>query len=216
MAKKTRYSDKCISKISSLKEKQISSSPTILILAAGSSSRLGQPKQLLHFKGKTLIKNVIETAATISDKVFVILGSHYDQIAPTISHADATVTYFEEWQQGMGSTVSFGIQQILNEDRYTKEVLILLCDQLHVTQQMLTELSFFHQESDHLITACGYDKSYGAPAIFNRKTFLDLLNLSGEQGAKKVIQKHFKNTQVISYPEAEVDIDTPKDLALLK
>lgn len=81
---------------------------------------------------------------------------------------------------------------------------------------MLTELIHFHQASVHLITACGYDQSYGVPAIFNRKIFLDLLNLSGEQGAKKVIQKHFKNTQVISYPEAQIDIDTPKDLALLR
>lgn len=187
-----------------------------MILAAGSSSRLGQPKQLLHFKGQTLIENVVETASNISDEVFVILGCGQEQIAPVISHESAYVAHFEEWQQGMGSTVSFGIQQILNKDRYTKEVLILLCDQLHVTQQMLTELIFFHKESDHLITACGYDKSYGAPAIFNRKTFLDLLNLSGDQGAKKVIQKHFKNAQIISYPEAQVDIDTPKDLALLK
>lgn len=81
---------------------------------------------------------------------------------------------------------------------------------------MLNELIFFHNESDHLITACGYDKSYGAPAIFDRKVFIDLLNLSGEQGAKKVIQKHFNKTQVISYPEAQIDIDTPKDLKLLK
>lgn len=159
---------------------------------------------------------MVESAKAVSDSIFVILGSNHNRIAPIIPHQSATVAYFEEWQQGMGSTISFGIQQILNKDRYTKEVLILLCDQLHVTKQMLTELIFFHEESDHLITACGYDKSYGAPAIFNRKTFLDLLNLSGEQGAKKVIQKHFKNTQVISYPEAQVDIDTPKDLALLR
>ncbi len=163
-----------------------------------------------------MLENVVETASAISDEVFVILGSHHEQIAPIVSPTDATVAYFADWQQGMGSTVSFGIQQILNKDRYTKEVLILLCDQLHVTKQVLTELIFFHQESDHLITACGYDKSYGAPAIFNRKTFLDLLNLSGDQGAKKVIHKHFKNAQIISYPEAQVDIDTPKDLALLK
>ncbi|WP_420580827.1 nucleotidyltransferase family protein [Reichenbachiella sp.] len=187
-----------------------------MILAAGSSSRLGQPKQLLHFKGKTLLENVIETSATISDEIVVILGSSHEQIMPVISHTSATIAYFDHWQQGMGSTVSFGIQQILNKDRYTKDVLVLLCDQLHVTKQMLSELVFFHQESDHLITACGYDKSYGAPAIFNRKTFLDLLNLKGDQGAKKVIQKHFKNAQIISYPEAQVDIDTPKDLALLK
>ncbi|SMD32394.1 molybdenum cofactor cytidylyltransferase [Reichenbachiella faecimaris] len=194
----------------------MSTSPTILILAAGSSSRLGQPKQLLHFKGKTLIENVVKTASSLSNEVFVILGSSHEKIAPMVPHASAKITYFEEWQQGMGSTISFGVQQILNQDRYTKNILILLCDQLHVTEQILTELIFFHEESDHLITACGYDKSYGAPAIFNRKTFLDLLNLHGEQGAKKVIQKHFKSTQIISYPEAQVDIDTPQDLALLK
>ncbi|MEP2025925.1 MAG: nucleotidyltransferase family protein [Reichenbachiella sp.] len=187
-----------------------------MILAAGSSSRLGQPKQLLHYKGKTLIENVVKTASALSDNVFVILGSNHEQIAPVIPHTSATIAYFEEWQQGMGSSISFGIQQILNKNRYTKDVLILLCDQLHVTKQMLTELIFFHEESDHIITASGYDKSYGVPAIFNRKTFLDLLNLHGEQGAKKIIQKHFKNTQIISYPEAQVDIDTPKDLALLK
>lgn len=187
-----------------------------MILAAGSSSRLGQPKQLLHFKGKTLIENVVEAASAVSNEVFVITGSNHKQIASVISNNSVNVSYFEDWQQGMGSTVSFGIQQILNNDRYTQEVLILLCDQLHVTKQMLAELVYFHQASDHFITACGYDKSYGAPAIFNRRTFLDLLNLSGEQGAKKVIQKHFKNSQIISYPEAEVDIDTPKDLALLK
>lgn len=163
-----------------------------------------------------MIENVVETAGTVSNEVFVVLGSNHDRIAPVVPHTTTTVSYFQDWQQGMGSTISFGIQQILNKDRYTKDVLILLCDQLHVTEQMLAELIFFHQESDHTITACGYDKSYGVPALFNRKVFLDLLNLSGEQGAKKVIQKHFKHTQVISYPEAQVDIDTPKDLALLR
>lgn len=187
-----------------------------MILAAGCSSRLGQPKQLLRFKGKTLIENVVENATSISEDVFVILGSHHDHIAPIIPHDTANVSYFKDWKEGMGSTISYGVQQILNKDRYTKEILILLCDQLHVSAQMLNELILFHQQADHLITACGYDDSYGAPALFNRKTFLDLLNLSGEQGAKKVIKKHFKHTQVISYPEAQVDIDTPKDLALLK
>ncbi|MEO9966691.1 MAG: nucleotidyltransferase family protein [Reichenbachiella sp.] len=187
-----------------------------MILAAGSSSRLGQPKQLLHFKSRTLIENVVDIATGLSDKVFVVLGCHHEQIAPKVSGSKATLVCFDDWELGMGSTISYGIQQILNKDRYTKEVLILLCDQLHVTSQMLTELIFFHDESDHLITACGYDQSYGVPAIFNRKTFIDLLNLSGENGAKKVIHKHFKNVQVISYPDAQVDIDTPKDLALLK
>lgn len=158
----------------------------------------------------------MDIASSISNQVHVILGSNHDKIAPVIPSKSANVSLFTDWSQGMGSTVSFGIQQILNQDRYTEKVLILLCDQLHVTKQMLNELIFFHEESDHIITACGYDKSYGAPAIFDRKTFLDLLNLSGDQGAKRVIQKHFKYTQVISYPEAQVDIDTPKDLALLK
>lgn len=155
-------------------------------------------------------------ASELSDQVFTILGSHHEAIASKLKQSSSHLVYFDDWSLGMGSTISFGIQQILNKDRYTKEVLVLLCDQLHVTRQMLSELSFFHGESDHLITACGYDQSYGAPAIFDRKIFIDLLNLSGEQGAKKVIQKHFKNTQIISYPEARIDIDTPKDLALLR
>ncbi|MEO9802576.1 MAG: nucleotidyltransferase family protein [Reichenbachiella sp.] len=187
-----------------------------MILAAGSSSRLGQPKQLLHFKGRTLIENVVAMGAELSDDIFVILGSNHKKIAQKISDSAAHLCYFQDWELGMGSTISFGIQQILNKDRYTKEVLILLCDQLHVSSQMLSELIYFHNQSDHIITACGYDKSYGAPALFDRKVFLDLLNLSDEHGAKKVIQKHFKNTQIIAYPEAQIDIDKPKDLALLK
>lgn len=177
---------------------------------------MGQSKQLLHFKGKSLIENVVDMALDLSQQVFVILGSDHAQVAEKVSDTSAHLCHFEDWDQGMGSSVSYGVQQVLNSDRYTEDVLILLCDQLHVSGQMLKELIFFHEESDHLITACGYDKSYGVPALFNRKIFLDLLNLSGEQGAKKVIQKHFKNTQVISYPDAQIDIDTPKDLALLK
>ncbi|UXX78343.1 nucleotidyltransferase family protein [Reichenbachiella carrageenanivorans] len=185
-------------------------------MAAGSSSRLGQPKQLLPYKGKTLLENIVDTASAVSDDVRIVLGSRHKQIAPVLAHTKAQFCYFKDWSQGMGSTLSYGIQQVLNKNRYTKAVLVLLCDQLHVTSQMLEELIFLHQQSDHLITACGYDQSYGVPALFDRKVFLDLLSLSGEQGAKKIIQKHFKNTQVISFPEAEVDIDTPKDLALLR
>lgn len=187
-----------------------------MILAAGNSSRLGQPKQLVYFKGRTLIENVVSMASELSDDVFVILGAHYEKIASKISDSSAILANFRDWDQGMGSTLSYGIQQVLNKDRYTEDVMILLCDQLHVSTQMLSEMIYFHQQADHLITACGYDRSYGAPAIFNRKTFIDLLNLSGDQGAKKVIQKHYKNAQIIAYPEAQVDIDTPRDLALLK
>lgn len=184
----------------------------VLILAAGSSSRLGQPKQLVKWKGKTLLENTIAAAQAISENVNVVLGANQDKIVSSIEHLDCESLIFNNWKEGMGASLSFGIGEVLKANPSLSQILILVCDQVHVSEDLLIKLSNTHQVSDYSITACRYGGLFGVPAIFSEGTFSELLELTGDRGAKKIIQNNRERVGYIDFPEGDVDVDTVDDL----
>lgn len=183
-----------------------------LILAAGSSSRLGRPKQLVKSHGKSLLEQAIETALKVPlDKVFVVLGARFDEIEPSVSHLPVTVIRNDHWQVGMGSSISAGMKAVMKESGY-EAVLIMLCDQLHMTAQHLDMLCDAQQQKRGSIIATTYGEQTGVPALFGHEHFRELEKLSGETGAKKIILQHAGKLHSIRFEQAIIDIDTPEDL----
>lgn len=184
-----------------------------LILAAGASSRLGRPKQLVSVKGKSLLEKAIKTALEAGlNQVYVVLGAHFDEVKASIAHLPVRIIHHEQWQQGIGSSISAGMQTIHAEDHYDA-VLIMLCDQLHINIAHLKALLIPYLNSDKAIVATSYGNQTGVPALFDHQHFSLLQALSGDTGAKKIISQQADKVHSIRFEEASIDIDTPEDLA---
>ncbi|MFT7034492.1 MAG: molybdenum cofactor cytidylyltransferase [Cyclobacteriaceae bacterium] len=184
----------------------------ILILAAGSSSRLGQPKQLLPYKKTTLLEHTITCAKSVSDNVFVILGGNQSAIQSTIDLQDIEVILTQDWYKGIGSSISSGVKSITKTIQDTESIMILLCDQPKITNELLVELVDLHEKKEKSISACKYGDSFGVPAIFNRCRYDDLEKLKDDSGAKNIICKNKNQTSFLNFPEGNIDIDNPDDL----
>jgi molybdenum cofactor cytidylyltransferase len=184
----------------------------ILLLAAGASTRLGQPKQLLVLGGQTLLERTCKAALSIDNHgVTVVLGAHCEAIRPAIAHLPVRTVLNERWNEGMGSSIACGMAHLPPD---AGAVLLLLCDQPHVTGPYLQKLLRAFRSANADIAASAYGGSFGPPAIFGRRHFPDLAALSGHQGAKKLLERHRGQALAIDFPEGEVDIDTPTDCGL--
>jgi molybdenum cofactor cytidylyltransferase len=185
-----------------------------LILAAGASTRLGRPKQLLKAQGKPLLEKATEAALEARlDGVYVVLGARYEEIKTSIRHLPAQLIRNEQWQDGIGSSLSSGIRAIRTSNNYDA-VLIMLSDQLHVNGTHLSALVNTYLKSSHkAIVATTYGHQTGVPALFDQFYFPQLENLSGDTGAKKVIRQHMDRVLSVNFEQASIDIDTPEDQA---
>lgn len=182
----------------------------VIILAAGESSRLGKPKQLVAFRGRTLIRIAVKAALhSVCRPVVVTLGANADQIRPEIS-LQARVVENPEWQEGMASSIRRGVEAIEAE---VDAVILMLCDQPLVDAEVLNRIA---ASSDAGLVAAQYDGTVGVPALFGREYFSELRALRGQEGAKKILFANEHRLARIPCPEAAVDIDTSADVQRLQ
>jgi molybdenum cofactor cytidylyltransferase len=192
-----------------------------IILSAGASTRMGEPKQLLKIGNETLVRRAINTVrqALPSDAPSVlVLGANASLIAAEIQDLTIESVINLEWQSGMASSIRSGLNHLLQQSPDLQAVIIILIDQPLLKIELLNELISQFQNSPHqpLIVASEYNQTLGVPALFSQAVFADLLNLSGEAGARKVIQKYMTETAKILFLEGALDIDTPADYARIK
>jgi molybdenum cofactor cytidylyltransferase len=187
---------------------------SILILAAGSSSRLGQPKQLVEFEGQTLIERITKTALSVSENVLVVLGANIDLIKPKLKAFSDLVNIIEntDWNDGMGTSISLGVENLAPE---SDAILILLADQPLISQVLLQNMLQTFAEKKYPIVACNYGEQLGVPILFDKSFFLELKNLKGEQGAKLFLKNYPEKITSVDFKEGLFDIDTPEDLLKL-
>jgi molybdenum cofactor cytidylyltransferase len=183
----------------------------VLLLAAGASSRMGQPKMLLTYQGKTLLEHLIAAATAVSDPVFVVTGEHHTAIAPVLQAAPAQLIHHPQWQEGMGSSIAAGVQGILAAGYTPDEIIIAVCDQPFVDGELLRMLVITKYESAKDLVACAYSNTIGTPALFDKKYFQALLALKGQQGAKGILQQAPSEVATVDFPLGNIDIDTPED-----
>ncbi len=180
-----------------------------VVLAAGASTRLGQPKQLLRMGDKSLLAQICETALAIEpQQVVVVLGAHCEAIKPALAHLPVKIVFNENWESGMGSSIACGVAHL---PKKTAAMLLLLCDQPLVTTGFLKNLLEKWRNTDRSIVASAYGGSFGPPAVFGQEHFAELAALHGQQGAKKWMEKHRPQLALEDFPEGEKDVDTPED-----
>lgn len=183
----------------------------IIILAAGESRRLGEPKQLLEFEGKTLLRRAVEAAIETNFKTVVVLGANFKEIKVEIENSDIEICFNENWQNGMSSSLKTGLQKLIESAPNLSAVIVSLCDQPFVNSKVFIDLAETFEKTNAPIVASEYSQTIGVPALFSRSVFDELLNISSENGAKTIIKKYLSQTKKISVPQAEIDIDTHED-----
>jgi len=189
---------------------------SVIILAAGSSSRLGQSKQLVEVDGLSLLqKSVLAALNANYTHVLVVLGAHADQHRKTIAHLPVEIHIHNEWEKGMGSSLKIGLQRIIKYRPETNGIVVMVCDQPLITPVHLASLRNAYKNSDYKIVASGYNNVTGVPALFDRSLFPLLLEIKDTQGARVIIDSHIESVSTIDWAEGYLDIDTPEDLRML-
>jgi molybdenum cofactor cytidylyltransferase len=180
----------------------------IIILAAGASTRLGRPKQLLPWQGVTLLQHAIQTALTVTTQPVVVTGANGEHLAAALDPGQVKWVFNPNWQQGIASSIRCGLQALLNRTPEPDQVIFMVCDQPFVTPGLLLDLINEQQKSHKPIVASAYAGTLGIPALFNKSFFPQLLDLQGDTGARKIIQQHADETAFVAFQEGAYDIDT--------
>lgn len=184
---------------------------SIVILAAGSSSRMGQPKQLMRIGGEAMLRHAIKKAhASKAHNCVVVLGSNEDAHLDAIIDLNALVVVNPHWERGMGSSLKSGLKFLISHDK-PDAILVMLSDQPAITTAHLNSIIDTYHSARALIVAAEYGDSAGVPALIDGSLFKDLMQLEDNSGAKPLLVKHKNNMHLIAMPEAAVDIDTPDD-----
>lgn len=181
------------------------------ILAAGSSSRLGVPKQLISFKGKSLLQHMIDVVESVdlSDRM-VILGANEKDIREQIDFKSTQVILNEQWEKGMAGSLRMAVESAIDEK--LDAILILLSDQPFVNRELLNQLIEGFVPDEEMIVASSYGDVLGVPAVFDGYYFRELSELEGDAGARKLINTYRTKVKGVRFEDGLIDIDTPKDL----
>ena len=183
----------------------------VIILAAGGSSRMGSPKQLLPYRGTTLVRHAANAALeSIADSVVVVIGGYADEVRNELDGLALSIVENPDWEAGMSSSIRVGLQELLSADQI-EAAIIMLCDQPFATADVLNELVDTQRATGKPIVASTYETTRGVPALFTRELFSALMSLTAGEGARRIISAHPENVATISFAQGAVDIDTPLD-----
>ncbi len=188
----------------------------IIILAAGSSRRLGRPKQLLPYNGKSLLEHSVDTANdTDVNPVIVVLGANAAQLEKEIDGKKVHIIENKEWKEGMASSIRWGINTVIHIAPSTDAAILMVCDQPYVSAFLLNELIAAQKNTGKLIVTSQYENAFGPPALFYKTIFPELLELKGDEGARKIVEQHSNDIATVLFTQGNIDIDTEADYKAL-
>ncbi len=179
-----------------------------MVLAAGGSRRLGAPKQLLAWQGSSLVRRAVEAAlGSRCHPVYVVVGSRADEVAAELSDTDAVVVDNPAWEEGLSSSIAAGVRAATDEAD-PEALLLMLVDQPHVSADVLDRLL---AAFDGGVAASRYAGTLGVPAVFGRGHFRALTRLSGDHGARPLLESEGERVRAVDFEAGAVDIDTSED-----
>jgi molybdenum cofactor cytidylyltransferase len=188
----------------------------IIILAAGNSSRLGRPKQLLRYQGKTLLSHVIdESLAASLHPVVVVTGAYRAEIQDSLQGQAVDLVYNKNWETGMASGIVAGLGKILSLQPNLQSVIVAVCDQPYISKELFRALVETHTVSGKGLIACTYSETTGTPVLFDHRYFKELSALTGDAGARHLLKRYPDDVTTIAFPKGGIDIDTEEDFQRL-
>ena len=179
-----------------------------LILAAGGSSRMKESKQLLPWGEHSLLENVIQTAQNSKlDALYLVLGAASEKIKEQINLTGLQVVENKQWKDGLGTSIANGVD-FLSKDMAVDGCLILLADQPFISPEYINKM--IDAYTVDVITASDYNGKAGVPCLFPRRFFPQLVSLSGDRGAGKLLNALEAKVECLKAPVDLRDIDTPE------
>ena len=184
----------------------------IIVLAAGSSSRMGSSKQLLEIDGEPLLcKCVNQALAANPSQVVVVLGANEKPHRDLLEKLPVKIVSNFYWKTGMGSSIKTGLNYLIQSDGELEGVILMVCDQPALTTEHLQKLIHKFHEKKKAIVASYYARSSGVPVLFGRAFFSNLLLLSDDHGAKKIVLQFPDQVATVAFPKGSIDLDTQED-----
>jgi molybdenum cofactor cytidylyltransferase len=188
-----------------------------VILAAGESARLGQPKQLVHFRGKSLVRRALDAATEAGcSPITIVLGSDSKKIEDELAGTGVAIVKNENWRAGVGTSIRAGVQNSLSQGSNPEAIVLLVCDQPFVDARVIKGLIELRQKTNKSMVASTYSGTLGVPALFDRSCFQELRALGNDVGAKSIILSRRERVAEFHFPEGTIDIDTTADLEKLQ
>ena len=198
----------------------------IVILAAGNSSRLGRPKQLLPYQGKTLLTHAItEALAAFLRPAVVVTGAfqaeivaslqHQAEMSAPSQHLAVNIVHNPHWETGMASGIVAGLDKAISIQPRLQAIIVAVCDQPYLSAALLRALVAKHAVSQKGLIASGYSGAAGTPVLFDRRYFKELSILSGDGGAKSLLKRYPDDVSIIPFPKGDIDIDSEDDFQRL-
>lgn len=179
-----------------------------LILAAGESKRMGQPKQLLKWENQTFIEHTFNIAQLSGfEEIKIVLGAFSEKILPAVKNLKADILINHEWEKGMGSSLKFGLKEFYNETG----ILVLLVDQPLIKPGYLQKMANFFLSQKPLAVVSNYENNPGPPAIFSSSLIRKILKLDENNGAQKLLKKHIDEVIIMPTTQDLKDFDFPED-----
>lgn len=184
----------------------------IILLAAGTSSRLGKPKQLLKFNETTLLQNTIIQAKRLPNSfLLVVTGAYKEAIDLEVATTDTQSVHNPDWQLGIASSIAIGLKKLQEVKPTIHTCIISVCDQPYISTAIFKDLIHKYNESGKGIVASEYANTVGTPVLFSDSYFNELLNLKGNEGAKKILQHYKEDVAAVPFEKGAIDIDTIDD-----
>jgi molybdenum cofactor cytidylyltransferase len=182
-----------------------------VVLAAGASRRLGQPKQLISIHGESLLHRTARLALEAGcSPVVIVLGHEAERLAVELSGLGVEPVVNASWSAGMGSSLACGVAAARRSRPEMDALLLLVCDQPRLTANHLRNLLDRQLFGSAVITASAYGGGLGVPAVFAPSLLPELERVEGDRGARDLILRH--GADAVDWPDGAYDIDLPEDL----
>ena len=182
---------------------------SIVVLAAGSSSRFGSPKQLAPYHGVPLLRHVVDAAlASEAHSTFVVLGANAEKIKPIVERLKIRQVLNPDWSEGIASSIRAGITAIPQD---CDAALFLLVDQPKISTGLINEIIHTFETTQTRMVASEYGGAIGVPALFSRACFPMLLALRGDRGARQILESDAANVKRVAFPDGVFDIDKAEE-----
>ncbi|UFH53336.1 nucleotidyltransferase family protein [Spirosoma sp. KNUC1025] len=173
----------------------------------------GEPKQLLIYKGQSLIRRVTDTALALQrGPVVVVLGAHRARIVPELTGLPITLVDNPSWPTGQASSLKTGLAALYLTHKDIDAVLVLHIDQPLVSLGLLLHMLEVRQDEGKGIVACRYGTQVGVPALFNRDYITELLQLEGDKGLQWVIVRHRNDCSEVPFEAGAIDLNSKRDI----
>jgi molybdenum cofactor cytidylyltransferase len=184
-----------------------------ILLAAGESTRMGRPKQLLPWHGKTLLQHSLESIInSAADEIILVLGHEADRIGKSLPALPAKIVINPDYKQGMASSLRQGLAAM---DQGSEAFLVLLADQPGIGPEIINTLIRAFRQADPRrgIVRPVYRGQRGHPVLIGAQYLQEALQLQGDVGARRILMNHPEDILEIDVDQDAVlkDIDTPEE-----